>query len=79
MIEKRDNYYYDLNAKDIKAGNFTKKQLAEAEAQIVEDIITAIKKGNSNFKAKLGRYPYNQGGEGISSHIAIGNVGDDVV
>ena len=74
-----DNDYYDLNAKDIKAGNFTKEQLAEAEAQIVEDIITAIKKGNSNFKTKMGRYPYNQGGEGISSHIAIGDVGDDVV
>ena len=74
-----DDYYHDLNADDIKAGNFTKEQLAEAEAQIVEDIITAIKKGNSNFKTKMGRYPYNQGGEGISSHIAIGDVGDDVV
>lgn len=74
-----DNNYHALFAKDIKAGKFTKEQLAEAEAQIVEDIITAIKKGNSNFKTKMGRYPYNQGGEGISSHIAIGDVGDDVI
>lgn len=73
----------NLSQKDSTGGKSfaqaNKNELVKAEQKIITMIIEAIKAGNSNFVAEMGRFPYNQGTEGVTSHIAIGEVGDEVL
>ena len=74
-----NNFAEEYFTRKGKFSRTSKNDLIATEERIIGMIIDAIKQGNSNFAAEMGRFPYNQGTEGIMSHIAIGDVGDEVV